>query len=196
MAVRSREFIAENGHPRGMLGRHHSPETRSLLSQKGLERPVVVTDNERQLRSDRLAARHARGELSGSNTYSRCRRGKRPDLGDHFFRSSWEANYARYLNFLVAQRIIAKWEYEPDTFWFEAIKRGVRSYLPDFKVTEPNGAVYYVEVKGWMDAKSKTKLKRMKKYHPSVDLRLVDAKAYREISRKLGGAIPHWERAA
>jgi hypothetical protein len=47
-----------------------------------------------------------------------------------------------------------------------------------------------------MDAKSKTKLKRMAKYHPAVDLRVIDAKAYREIDRKLGGAIPNWERAA
>ena len=58
---------------------------------------------------------------------------------------------------------ILKWEYEPETFWFEKIKRGVRTYTPDFKVTEKDGSIIFHEVKGYMDARSKTKLKRMKK---------------------------------
>jgi hypothetical protein len=135
-----------------------------------------------------------RSKLSRAVGYSRCKHGKREDLGDQHFRSSWEANYARFLNLLISQKQIEKWEYEADTFWFEKIRRGVRSYTPDFKVWEPNGTIYYVELKGWMDAKSKTKLKRMAKYHPKIDLRLVDAKAYKEIDKKLGGAIPNWEK--
>ena len=35
-----------------------------------------------------------------SNNYSRSKSGRRDDLGGLFVRSSWEANYARYLNFL------------------------------------------------------------------------------------------------
>lgn len=93
-----------------------------------------------------------------------------------YFRSGWEVVYATYLEFLKQKGQIRSWEYEPDTFWFEKIRRGVRSYTPDFKVTEPNGAVAYHEVKGWMDSKSKTKIKRMAKYHPTVRL-LVIAKA-------------------
>jgi hypothetical protein len=131
---------------------------------------------------------------SGGNVYSRAKRGRRSDLGDIFFRSAWEANYARFLVWQQAQGLIRKWEHEPETFWFEKIKRGVRSYLPDFRVTAIDGSVYYVEIKGWMDAKSRTKLARMARYHPSVDLRIVDAKAYREIERKLSPAIPHWEK--
>jgi hypothetical protein len=33
-----------------------------------------------------------------------------------FFRSTWEANYALYLDFLVKQNQIVSWEYEPDVF--------------------------------------------------------------------------------
>lgn len=122
-------------------------------------------------------------------------KGRRKDLDNVFFRSTWEANYARYLNLLVKSGNIYRWEFEPDTFWFLEIKRGVRSYLPDFKVWETeNSKPYYIEIKGWMDPKSKTKLKRMAKYYPEIELRLVGEKQYREIERKLSGAIKGWEK--
>jgi len=103
-----------------------------------------------------------------------------------FFRSHWEANYARYLSFLVKQKQIKKWEFEPDTFWFSQIKRGVRSYLPDFKIFNNDGAIEYHEIKGYMDSKSKTKIKRMGKYYPDIVLRVIGEKQYGEIKTKLG----------
>lgn len=118
--------------------------------------------------------------------------GRRADLENRYFRSSWEANYARFLNFLLARGEIERWDYEPETFWFHSIKRGTRSYTPDFRIVE-RGATYYVEVKGWMDQKSATKLDRMARYYPDVDLRVVAAKQYREIQAKLGRLIDHWE---
>jgi hypothetical protein len=77
----------------------------------------------------------------------------------HYFRSWWEVDYACYLNILRKYKRIKEWEYEPQTFWFEKIKRGTRSYLPDFRITDQDGSQYFVEVKGYMDAKSKTKLR-------------------------------------
>ncbi len=68
----------------------------------------------------------------------------------------------------------------------------MRSYKPDFRVRE-KGKDYYIEVKGFMDAKSKTKLKRMKGHYPEVDLRLVDTRQYRSIAEKVGRMIPGWE---
>jgi hypothetical protein len=188
---------ATKGHPRGALGHVHTRETRAKMSATHLANPRHYTEEDLCRMSDRFVARRAvdpRVGGSATETYSRAKRGRRDDLGDTFFRSRWEANYARYLNFLIKQRIIAKWEYEPETFWFEAIRRGVRSYTPDFRVTDPDGSVHFDEVKGWMDAKSATKIKRMKKYHPGVEVRVIGEKAYREIARKLGGAIPNWER--
>lgn len=111
-----------------------------------------------------------------------------------YFRSRWEYNYALYLEWLRGKGQLRTWEHEPETFWFEAVRRGVRSYLPDFKVTDNEGRVYFVEVKGWMDPRSKTKLKRMAKYHPEIDLRLVDAKAYGRLAKQVSGYIPEWER--
>ena len=119
--------------------------------------------------------------------------GKRADLGDKRYRSAWEANYARYLNWLKATGNIHHWEFEPDTFWFMQIKRGVRSYLPDFKVWEsPTATPYYVEVKGWWDPKSLTKLKRMKKYYPDIRVDIVSRKEYNAIKR-WSRLIPNWE---
>ena len=91
-----------------------------------------------------------------------------------------------YLDFLIKQRQVKSWEFEPDTFWFEKIRRGVRSYKPDFKVITDTGRVEYHEVKGRMDPKSKTKISRMAKYHPAVRLILVDKDAYRDIAGKIG----------
>lgn len=110
-----------------------------------------------------------------------------------FFRSRWEANYARYLEWLKSQRKIIRWEHEPDVFWFEGLKRGCVSYLPDFKVTMADGTIEYHEVKGWMDAQSKTKLKRMAKYFPSVYVEVIGADWFRSNSKMLG-IICQWER--
>jgi len=110
-----------------------------------------------------------------------------------YYRSRWEANYARYLEWLKQKGEIADWKHEPTTFWFENIKRGVRSYLPDFLVTENNGKQVYHEVKGWMDPKSKTKLKRMAKYYPDIPILLIDKSAYTALKKVLAGLISDWE---
>ena len=124
-----------------------------------------------------------------------CRSGWRMIGGKHnYYRSRWEANYAHYLEFRKRLGQIHDWEHEPETFWFLAIKRGIRSYLPDFRITRNNETQYFVEVKGYMDAKSKTKLKRMKKYHPAVELVLVDADSYRALEKRAKSFVPNWEK--
>jgi DUF1365 family protein len=100
-------------------------------------------------------------------------------------------NYAWYLEFLISKGEIKMWQYEVDTFWFEKIKRGVRSYTPDFKVFTNSGVIEYHEVKGWMDDKSKTKIKRMAIYHPKVVLKVVAEKEYKAI-KKWANIIPNW----
>ena len=117
--------------------------------------------------------------------------GVRADLG-FYVRSAWEANYARMLNWRKERGEVVRWEYEPETFEFP-IKRGNRSYIPDFKVWYPDGHYEWHEVKGYMDAASKTKLKRFAKYYPNEKLVLIDSKMYRAMARVLSGIIPNWE---
>ena len=121
--------------------------------------------------------------------------GKTYDINgkDIFFRSVWEANYALYLDFLIVHGEIRSWRYEPVTFWFEGIKRGTRSYKPDFEVLLFDDTKEYHEVKGWLDPKSKTKLNRMRIYYPGTKMVLIDRKSYREIVKKLKGIIKFYE---
>lgn len=118
---------------------------------------------------------------------------RREDLGGAYFRSMWEANWARYLRWLVEIGEIVSWSYEPETFEFPGIKRGTRFYTPDFRVVNRDGSVEYHEIKGWMDPESATKLRRMARYHPDVRIHVVDEEAYRAVARKVKRLIPGWE---
>lgn len=61
---------------------------------------------------------------------------KRTKYKNGWFKSTWEATYARWLDYKDYN-----WVYEPKRFLFEKF-----SYLPDFWVKELNS---YVEIKGW-----------------------------------------------
>jgi uncharacterized protein DUF1064 len=110
-----------------------------------------------------------------------------------YFRSKWEANYARYLEYMKNQGWILEWEHEPKTFWFNGIKRGVVSYLPDFRVLRPNGTHYWVEVKGFMDQRSKTKLARFKRYFPNEEMLLIDKSWFQQNNVSMRILIKEWE---
>lgn len=99
----------------------------------------------------------------------------------YYLKSSWEEAYAKHLDNLLDNGKIKQWSYEPDTFWFDKIKRGVRSYTPDFKVEYLDGKVEYHEVKGYLDSKSKTKLNRMRIYHPKVVMKLIDRAEMKQL---------------
>lgn len=137
----------------------------------------------------------ARNPAKWPQSQRRGKAGKREDLGGLFVRSRWEANYARYLNWLVELDEVASWAYEPDVFEFRNIKRGTRFYTPDFKITNNDGSVEYHEIKGYMDQRSRTQLKRMAKYYSDVKLVLIDKDCYYAIAKQVQRFIPHWEHA-
>ena len=159
----------------------------SVVSKKMWDNPnhIVNSDEYRQTLSDRMTKAVAGQTIT--NPYSRTKSGKYNINGKSiFFRSTWEANYALYLDFLEESGNIQCWGYETRRFEFTKIKRGTRSYTPDFEVTNNDGSVEYHEVKGWMDAKSKTRLKRMSRYYPKVKLIVIDSSVYRDIKSKVG----------
>ena len=171
-----------------MTGMHHSEETKAKLRQTTKAAWDRGDFGEEWRRKVSEATKGRKPPPS-----SRAKGGTRADLGI-YLRSKWEANYARYLNWLKEHGEIYKWEFEPDTFWFEGIKRGNRSYTPDFKVWERESSEpVYHEVKGWMDAQSKTKLKRMALYHPKVKIVVIGEREYRAIKRDASRLIPFWE---
>lgn len=97
-----------------------------------------------------------------------------------FFRSDWEYKFAIYLQRLKCKKLIKEWHHEPETFWYNEIKRGVRSYKPDFKVICNDDTHYWVEIKGYMDSKSITKIKRFKKYYPHEKLMVLGKEWFEE----------------
>jgi hypothetical protein len=189
------EWLKNNDHPKGMLGKSHTNDSKAAMS-KGLKE-TFSKQTEDEI-SDRvfkmLKTKWSKGIMHTPRKGVSWKQGWREIGGiKKYYRSRWEANYARYLEFLKSNGDIIGWEHEPDVFWFEAIKRGVRSYLPDFKVTEKSGDIVYHEVKGWMDARSLTKIKRMAKYHPDVKLIVVESKQYKSIQRSVSSIIKDWE---
>lgn len=186
--------IKANGHPRGAAGMRHSEETKQVISEKSRAANLRRTPEQQQEKSRKMVeTKMARGNLAPPRPNASWKAGWREIGGKrNYYRSRWEANYARYLEWLKCSGQVIEWAHEPDVFWFEGIKRGCVSYLPDFKVTVGCGVEYH-EVKGWMDDRSKTKIRRMAKYHPGVTLVVVGAKQYQEIKKKMAALIVGWE---
>ena len=193
-----KEFLSTHDHPRGFKGHKHKDSSLAVISEKSKANFKRLKD---EGRVGELVLKSMKTKFKNGN-YGKPRmnvswRGGWREIGAHkkFFRSRWEANFARYLQYQLEQGLIKQWEHEADIFWFEGVKRGCVSYLPDFKVTELDGTVKYFEIKGYMDARSKTKLKRMAKYHSDVELILIDSKEYLQLEKRISCAFPDWEYA-
>ena len=187
-----KEYHKTHKHPKGFKGHKHTNEAKDKISLASLKKWEIVTPSELEKRKyKQRITKIKNGTLNPmknqANPYSRTKSGKREDLNNTFFRSAWEANIARYYNFIGV-----KWQFEPKTFIFKNIKRGSVSYTPDFYLPEEDK---WVEVKGWMDNKSKTKLKRFEKYYPEEykKLILITEKEYKEIKNKVSSFIKNWE---
>lgn len=192
--------LQENGHPRGMAGKAHTPEVREQMRNALEQWHSIATPSQKKKAMQKMVQtrieKYGTGNpaaLTVTNPYTRTKGGKREDLGGQFFRSAWEANYARYLNLLRQHGKIADWKYEPRTFLFEGVKRGPFTYTPDFLVIENDGREEYHEVKGWMDSASKGKIKRFRKYYPEITLRIIGKVEYNRVAANAGPLIPNWE---
>lgn len=193
ISVRMKKWIRLNGHPRGALGLKHTPDTISKIAEASSK--AWLARSQRQKQTMKLKASQTRAANNTPfNTHGLWKAGWRVVGGQRvYFRSRWEANYGRYLEWLKSIGNIKGWEHEPETFWFGKVRRGTVSYLPDFRITNNDGSIEYHEVKGWMDARSKTKLKRMAKYYPTVKLVLIDSKCYKKLANQIKACIADWE---
>jgi len=182
-------------HPRGALGLKFSAEAIEKISAGSKRRWQSMSEQQKaDQKMKMMRTRAANGTMCRPRPNTSWKAGWREIGGVRkYFRSRWEANYARYLEFLRQTGNIRSWEHEPETFWFEGVRRGSCSYLPDFRVGNNDGSKEYHEVKGWMDARSATKLRRMKKYHPTVVVVLIDSSAYKAIQRKARFLVKDWE---
>jgi hypothetical protein len=111
--------------------------------------------------------------------YTSAKGGLREDLGQ-YFRSAWEANFARILTYQGKV-----WEYESKTFQLSESF----SYTPDFYC---DGTFF--EVKGRMDEKAEKQLRLMAEVFPDVKIEVVDYKVYSLLRDQFKKLIsPFWE---
>lgn len=101
----------------------------------------------------------------------------------YFYRSGFEIRWAVYLQFLKEAGAIQEWHYEPDTFFFDKIKSGVRQYKPDFRIIEGGETIYHECKSGYMAQKAVTKLRRMSIYYPDEKIVLVVDKVPKKYNK-------------
>lgn len=143
-------------------------------------RASTIRSNKIRIRSVQERRKHSINAIlqMKGGLKSRGKAGKRLDLPG-FYRSSWEANYARVLKYLGKE-----WLYEPKTF---ELSSGI-TYTPDFYVDD-----LYVEVKGWMDSSSKRKLEEFAKDYPDEKVQIVGPLEYHKLRLQYAHLIKEWE---
>lgn len=184
LSISTKKWISEKGHPKGYLGHEHDAETREKLSQKckaAWANPTSVfnSDEFRQQRSDILHRKKISGKYqvySRTGTHSVEIGGK-----NYIFKSSWEVEIARNLQRLYEESAISEWNYENKHFVFEDVKRGIRSFCPDFEVIKRNGDKLYIEVKGWKMPSAMKRIKMFRERYYDVEFYLLDEKEYGKI---------------
>lgn len=137
-------------------GRVHSSETRKKMSELATKRLL----SKREV------------------LYTSANGGFRSDLG-LYFRSNWEANFARILQFKNKQ-----WKYEPTTF-----ELGEGTYTPDFSVEGVDG---FIEVKGRVNDDTMKKVVAFKKLNPGVPITLIDPIEYDKLRKRFKKLVA-WE---
>lgn len=156
-----------------------SPVEVDWLKQNRKKMPMLQLAG--QLAKSVTAVRNKLAELDGKPVKKTAKSkiskiGKRKDCDNLFFRSAWEADvyrFAKYcqqnhLWFQSIGRIISSIEVEPHTFTYTQFghRHGTIAYTPDLKISGPESYIW-VEVKGYMDAQDKTRIRRLKKYYPN-----------------------------
>lgn len=202
-------------HPRGMLGKKNSEESREkhrianlkryenpdVGRQQGEKRKKFLEEHPEELlkMSIRMKeyyethpphrgflGKHCTDEHKEKISMWRCahphesKSGYREDLKE-YFRSTWEANFARILKFENEY-----YEYEKYSFFLE---KGSR-YIPDFYLPQED---VFVEIKGYWNERGKNKVLRFKKQYPDKLLIIVGEKTYDYLKNSYQKIILNWE---
>jgi hypothetical protein len=122
-------------------------------------------------------------ELDEYGDFSRADGGFREDLKAGF-KSSWEANIARVLNYHNLE-----WEYEKAS---ESYGTEIGAYIPDFKVTK-SGKTFIIEVKGLWDDRSVKKVWSAMAQQKDEEIIIIDSDYYNLLDTKFSETIPNWE---
>lgn len=180
----TKRYIKEKGHPKGFLGHKHSERAKCVIGQKSKVRwqdhnSIFNSEPFKQAQSDRLHDRQMNGKIRSFSI-----RGNHPifiNEKEYVFKSSWEVEIAQRLQELFEHSLIQNWDYETKHFDFTDIKRGTRSYCPDFEITLNNGSNLYIEVKGWKMPNAMKRIEMFRERYPDVKFYLIDEKEYEKV---------------
>lgn len=149
------------------------------------ERRAQVSQTLKKKYADGMAIPHTKAKM-------------REDLGQ-YFRSSWEANYARILNYEKQQ-----WTYEKDQFpLFDEYREIISVYIPDFFVSDK-----FIEIKGHAKSfdnwecncrrceRDKMKMTLFAEQYPEKQLELIGKAEWREMCKKYASKILNWEKSS
>jgi hypothetical protein len=122
---------------------------------------------------------------------------KRSDL-NMYFRSTWEANYARILNYENTQ-----WSYESNRLSLLDNSGDIAAvYTPDFFTDK------WIEIKGHADAsddwncecsrcdRDKMKMLLFSEQYPDEEIELIGKKEYRILCSQYVSIVPNWEKTS
>lgn len=160
-------------------GKKQPPMKGKIPHNKGIPCPIEM----RKRISETLRRKYASGEILICNNGNNYRYGYRDGI-EHFCRSAWEANTAR---FLIQLKI--KYEYEKHRFVLN-YDLGQFTYIPDFYLIDYD---LFLEVKGRYDELSKLKHKLFREQYKDKKLAILNRAKYLKIERKLCTQIKGWE---
>jgi len=177
--------LVRTNHPKGMLGKTHTEETKEILSTKYKIAWENKTDVEREKCLVNLRRGREKLKSMPRSKYSKTG-GFREDI-NQYFRSKWEANIARTFNYSNIT-----WTFEPKRFCFDDISDGIESYLPDFYLPELD---IWIEVKGWMKELDQLRINKFKTFYPDEyeKLVIIEGNLYKKIEKEFKYIIPNWE---
>jgi len=170
-----------------------SSETKLKISQTQKKSASKMTKEERSLRygnwkDKKLSENHkkniregvSRSIIEGTYQSGKGTNFTRKDLGC-FFRSKWEANIARILNYISKD-----WQYEKKVFYIRSLNK---NYIPDFFVSNR----YFIEVKGYMRDEDSELIDAFKREYSDKILKIIDWKFYKRLTTRYKSKISNWE---
>lgn len=83
------------------------------------------------------------------------------------YRSQFEADIAEQL-----QQAGVEFRHEADRIEYRN-HEGKKFYVPDFTVYRPDGSVFFIEAKGWIDKAANSKMQAVRNWNPHADIRFV-----------------------
>jgi len=182
-SIASKKRIKEQGHP--MQGKHHSFEAKIKIGKSSEGRSFINRKPFSEKTKQKLSKITTENYLNGKMEFpkKRYRSGKRKDLWNIYFRTGFEANFARILKYLEIE-----FQYEKKVFRLSNRRR----YIADFYL--PKIDKYY-ELKGYPYNANENKYMLFKKDYPNIDWVFLrqDSIEWKRLNKYFKNKIKEWE---